>query len=103
MLSGHLKGLNATGNDYDNVYMGYSEATMSLTLAKYMKTYLEDYGFEVKLTRETDQAYYLDLNDRGRMAEGYDFLLSLHSNAAGETAQAVYAYCNLHGLWKTES
>ncbi|MBO6141089.1 MAG: N-acetylmuramoyl-L-alanine amidase [Ruminococcus sp.] len=92
---GHLKGLNAAGNDYDNVYMGYSEATMSLTLAKYMKAYLEDYGFEVKLTRETDQAYNLDLNDRGRMAEGYDFLLSLHSNAAGETAQAVYAYCSI--------
>ncbi|MBQ7386912.1 MAG: desulfoferrodoxin [Clostridia bacterium] len=23
-------------------------------------------------------------------------------NLAGETPKAVYAYCNLHGLWKTE-
>lgn len=94
---GHLKGLNAAGNDYDNVYYGYSEATMSLTLAKYMRTYLEGYGFDVTLTRETDKAYDLDLNDRGLMAEGADFFLSLHSNAAGESAQSVYSYCSVDG------
>lgn len=92
---GHLKGLNAAGNDYDNVISGYSEATMSLTLAKYLKSYLEGYGIEVKLTRETDKAYDLDLNDRGLMAEGADFFISLHSNAGGASAQSVYAYCSV--------
>ena len=94
---GHLKGGNAAGNDYDNVWYGYSEATMSLTLAKYMRTYLEGYGFDVLLTRETDKAWNLDLNDRGKMAKGADFFLSLHSNAAGESAQAVYSYCSVDG------
>lgn len=94
---GHLKGGNAAGNDYDNVWYGYSEATMSLTLAKYMRTYLQSYGFEVTLTRETDKAWNLDLNDRGKMAKGADFFLSLHSNAAGESAQAVYSYCSVDG------
>lgn len=94
---GHLKGGNKAGNDYDNVWYGYSEATMSLTLGKYMKTYLEDYGFEVLLTRTTDKAYDLDLNDRGKMAKGADFFLSLHSNAAGESAQTVYSYCSVDG------
>ncbi|MBR6337986.1 MAG: N-acetylmuramoyl-L-alanine amidase [Ruminococcus sp.] len=94
---GHLKGGNAAGNDYDNEWYGYSEATMSLTLAKYMRTYLEGYGFEVQLTRETDKAWNLDLNDRGKMAKGADFFLSLHSNAAGESAQSVYSYCSVDG------
>ncbi|WP_051588765.1 N-acetylmuramoyl-L-alanine amidase [Ruminococcus sp. NK3A76] len=94
---GHLKGGNRAGNDYDNVWYGYSEATMSLTLAKYMKTYLEGYGFEVTLTRTTDKAYDLSLEDRGLMAKGADFFLSLHSNAAGASAQAVYSYCSVDG------
>ena len=94
---GHLIGGNKAGNDYDNVWYGYSEAKMSLALGKYMKTYLEGYGFEVLMTRTTDKAYNLDLNDRGKMAKGYDFFLSLHSNAAGESAQAVYSYCSVDG------
>lgn len=92
---GHLKGGNYTNDDYDNVIGSYSEATMSLTLAKFMRTYLEDYGFKVILTRETDSDYNLALDDRGNMAKGADFLLSLHSNAAGSGAQAVYSYCSI--------
>ena len=49
------------------------------------------------MTRETDQDYNLALEDRGLMAKGADFLLSLHSNAGGSSAQAVYAYCCIDG------
>ncbi len=94
---GHLKGGNYTGDDYDNVIGSYSEAKMSLTLGKYLRDYLIDYGFAVKMTRETDQDYNLALEDRGLMAKGADFLLSLHSNAGGSSAQAVYAYCCIDG------
>ena len=94
---GHVVGGNYSGNEYDNVVGAYSEARMSTALSHYLRDYLVAYGIEVKLTRETEKAYDLDLNDRGLMAEGYDFFLSLHSNAAGASANKVYAYCCVDG------
>lgn len=94
---GHIVGGNAWGTEYDNVVSGYSEAKMSTALSHYMRDYLESYGIEVKLTREEETAYYLDLKTRGYMAEGYDFFLALHSNAGGTSQNAVYAFCCVDG------
>lgn len=59
----------------------YESATM-WEFAKYLKTALEAYGFEVGMTRYSihDDP---ELTERGRRARGYDLFLSLHSNAAG--------------------
>lgn len=60
----------------------YSEAEMAWTSQGLLKLALEAYGFEVGTTR-TDPSRDLDVVNRGRMAKGYDLLLSLHSNACG--------------------
>lgn len=57
-----------------------SEAMWKLHLLQ--KKYLEQYGFEVILTR-TNQATDLALTTRGRMAKGCHLFISNHSNATG--------------------
>lgn len=49
---------------------------------KYLKPELEKYGHIVKMTRDkiNDNP---NLEQRGKMAKGYDLLLSLHTNAGG--------------------
>lgn len=56
------------------------------------KAYLEQHGFEVRLTRD-NQARDLDIVERGRMAAGCVAYISDHSDAAGnDTADFVSAY-----------
>lgn len=75
----------------------YYESDMSWKLHLYLKTALEGYGFEVITTRPT-QAQDLGLETRGKMSEGCDLFLSLHSNAApNTTADGPLACCTVTG------
>lgn len=71
-----------------------SEAMWKLHLLQ--KKYLEEYGFEVILTR-ADQTKDLGLTDRGKKSIGCDFFISDHSNAVGsyvnENVDHAVAYC----------
>lgn len=58
----------------------YSEAEMAWALQGYLKPAIEAYGIEVGVTR-TDPNKDVDVVTRGKMAKGYDLLLSNHSNA----------------------
>lgn len=60
---------------------GYYESYQMWKLTHLLKKELEEWGFEVGLTR---QSIYDDpeLTARGRMAKGYDLFISMHSNAA---------------------
>ena len=64
---------------------GYYESYQMWKLTHLLKKELEEWGFEVGLTR---QSIYDDpeLTARGRMAKGYDLFISMHSNAAGSEA-----------------
>lgn len=59
----------------------YYESAIMWEFANYLRAALEEYGFEVGLTRYSihDDP---ELTERGRRARGYDLFLSLHSNAA---------------------
>ncbi len=60
----------------------YYESVRMWVLKDFLKEALLGYGFEVSETR-TEQEVDLEVTRRGRAAENYDILLSLHSNAAG--------------------
>lgn len=60
---------------------GYYESNMTWSLAAKLKSALEDYGFEVLLTRYSKDED-VELTERGRRGAGCDLFLSLHSNAA---------------------
>ena len=77
--------------------VGKKGAALPVAMWIHGGAFVNGYGFEVTLTRTTDKAYDLSLEDRGLMAKGADFFLSLHSNAAGASAQAVYSYCSVDG------
>lgn len=62
-----------------------------------LKTYLEKYGFKIKLTR-SDKDKDMDLYDRGRAAEGCDLFLSIHANwAQRKSADYPVAYVPING------
>lgn len=58
----------------------YYESDMNWKLHLLLKKYLEEYGFEVILTRKT-QDENLNVISRGNKAKGCDLFLSIHSNA----------------------
>lgn len=58
----------------------YYESEAMWNLHKYLKTELEAYGIDVRVTR-TDKAKDLNLLTRGKMSKGADLFVSLHSNA----------------------
>ena len=58
----------------------YYESDMSWKLHLYLKSCLEDFGFEVVQTRKT-QEEQLSVINRGKKAKGCDLFISLHSNA----------------------
>ena len=59
----------------------YYESQMAWKLHLYLKEELEKYGFIVGTTRDKQEAD-LPVAERGKLAKGYDLLLSLHSNTA---------------------
>ena len=78
-------------NDNKGVYPEYKEGTQMWKLAQYVIDLLKKYECEVKCTRPS-----IDDNptveERGRMAEGYDIFLSLHSNTPGSDSKGTPAY-----------
>lgn len=77
---GHFYGVNKMPN-------GYAEGTQMWKLYTYLRPMLESYGFVVGTTRTSTYDYPKSSNGsdnitgRGRMAKGYDIMLSLHTNA----------------------
>ena len=78
----------------------YYESDMAWKLHLLQKKYLEQYGFEVVLTRNT-QEKDKDLDSRGKAAKGCDLFLSIHSNAVGsgvnESIDYPVVYVPLNG------
>ena len=71
---------------------GYYESQMAWDLQGYLKTALERYDIEVGTTR-TDIDDDPEVTRRGRKGEGYDLLISLHSNARDDRTKdrvAIY-------------
>ena len=58
----------------------YYESEMTWKLANYLKEALEEKGVQADLTKKS-LADDPSLNERGKMAKGYDLFISLHSNA----------------------
>lgn len=84
-------------NSNPGVIAGYYEGTQMFKLAGFLKAELEKRGFTVGITRKsvTDDP---SLGTRGKMAKGYDLLLSLHSNAPGEEAKKAGTYNKIRGV-----
>lgn len=76
----------------------YYESDMNWKLHKKLRTYLEEYGFEVIVTREK-KGVDLPLYDRGATSRGCDLFISIHSNAAtgSESVDRVDIYAPLSG------
>lgn len=68
-------------NQSTTKYKEYYESRFTWKFTNMLKTALEKFGVRVGLTRQKDQD--VGLVDRGKMAQGYDLFLSLHSNAVG--------------------
>lgn len=70
----------------------YYESDMNWKLHNLLKKYLEEYGFEVVLTRK-NQSSDLALHERGMAAKGCALFISVHSNASGtESTDHVEVY-----------
>ena len=85
------------GSDSGAAYAGMKEKDVNLTIAKYIKAYLEEYmGVQVYLTRSTDT--YLELSDRvsNSVAAGADVFISIHNNASSnpDTSGSMVFYPN---------
>lgn len=82
---GHYTGVNQSP-----VVTNYYEGNRMWPLSQYLISALKAYGFEVGCTKSSMGAYPKDssgqdsVTSRGRMGKGYDFVLSLHSNAASD-------------------
>ena len=72
---------------------GYYESARMWDLCDLIGAELKSYGVKVGYTR-TNKAKDMDLEERGRMAKGYTFLLSPHTNASDdpETSYVVAMY-----------
>lgn len=87
------------GSEYNaGAVKGYYESNMNWELQGYLKAALEAYGFIVGVTR-TNKDTDIDVYTRGKLAKGYDLLLSLHSNASSSSAaKRVDVYKPLSGI-----
>lgn len=72
---GHYKGYNK------GAVSGYAEGTAMYEYAQILKKLLIEKGADVKITRQSVEDNP-SLTERGSMAKGYDFFISLHSNGA---------------------
>ena len=74
------------GTDSGAAHGTIKEKDVNLKIAKYLKTYLEQYdGVQVYMTRSTDT--YLELSERvnNSVANGADVFISIHNNASSNT------------------
>jgi len=71
------------GADSGAVAFGLVEKDINLTVTKLLKKELQQYGFDVKMSRETD--IYVGLIQRANMANEWnaDIFISIHHNAGG--------------------
>lgn len=83
------------------VVSSYYESDMNWKLHNLLKTELEKYGFEVTVTRASKNKD-LELYERGKLSNGCDLLLSLHSNACDtESVDYPVAIVQLDGKGDT--
>lgn len=83
------------------VVSGYYESVMTWTLSNYLKEELETLGVQADLTKTSLQDDP-DLQPRGHMSAGYDFFLSVHSNAASYSSiDYPVAICYQNLDWTT--
>ncbi|MBQ8687896.1 MAG: N-acetylmuramoyl-L-alanine amidase [Ruminococcus sp.] len=81
------------------VYGSYYESIMNWKLSNYLKTELEALGAEADITK-TSLEDDPDLIPRGQMSDGYDFFISMHSNAASYSSiDAPLALCYQDVAW----
>lgn len=84
----------------------YYESAMTWKLHKYLAEELQSYGFQVFVTRKTQDDK--DLINRGKSAQGCDLFISLHSNAIANDYKTSYdqynnsiAICNYYAAGNT--
>ena len=82
------------GYDGGAVYEGICEKDINLSVAKLLRSELEERGYRVIMTRETDK--YIKLRNRAYIANraDADLFISLHANAASNAPYfaGVYTY-----------
>lgn len=79
--------------NHSPVYSPYWESVMTWKLSNYLMEDLRELGVHADLTRE-DPEVDMGLNERGFEAKGYDFFISMHSNAgAGSGMDQPLAFC----------
>ena len=79
------------------VNSAYWESDFNWKMHLYLKEELEQYGFEVMTTRE-DKETDIYVEDRGRLAEGCDLFISIHSKAVSDsTIDGPLACCPING------
>lgn len=64
----------------------YYESNFTWDISQRLKTYLEEYNIQADFTRNNKEQD-VGLVERGQKAKGYDFLISMHSNAVGESGK----------------
>ncbi|MBE7074745.1 MAG: N-acetylmuramoyl-L-alanine amidase [Clostridiales bacterium] len=82
---------------------GISEATLNLDYAKCLQNYMQDFGFNVIMTRTTDSGLYNpfaqnkkkdDMQKRKEIVENSnaDFVISIHMNSFNGSAQGAQVF-----------
>lgn len=83
------------------VYSPYWESIMTWKLSNYLQRELQAFGAHADLTKSSLEEDPL-LNDRGFSSKGYDFFISVHSNAgAYESMDQPLAFCYQNLPWTT--
>lgn len=83
------------------VYSPYWESIMTWKLSNYLQRELQALGVHADLTKSSLEEDPL-LNDRGFGSKGYDFFISVHSNAgAYESMDQPLAFCYQNLPWTT--
>ncbi|WP_336250795.1 N-acetylmuramoyl-L-alanine amidase [Stomatohabitans albus] len=76
---GGTKNCNTTGTATSS---GYRESTFNWEVSQRVKTYLEQRGAVVSLTRTSDDGVGPCVNERGAAGNGADVLVSIHANGS---------------------
>ena len=99
------------GHDYAKynqspVWPAYYEGNQMWRLTMFQKTALEKRGFIVGVTKQYVN-HAISVTERGRMAKGYDALISNHSNSCGtervDRPEGIYQYDDNCGTIDEES
>ncbi|MDE7098141.1 MAG: N-acetylmuramoyl-L-alanine amidase, partial [Ruminococcus sp.] len=82
------------------VYAPYWESEMTWKLSNYLQTELQELGVHADLTKHSlDEDP--ELNDRGFASKGYDFFVSMHSNAGSSSSDQPLAIVYQDLEWTT--